>query len=248
MKISQLAQATTVNDDDVFPVVQNGETKKVKRKDILVQSDMNENDENSPAFIKNKPDWSKFQTEPCAKAITYNKDLLKYEFSKPYGPMEGGGYGVNITVRIPVLEYSVVSGELVTKDLVSDYRPVSMCLNKTGAPRIAPYDHCLDVSEFFYTIQTSGDLGWVSYSDIEKTLLSLGCTKIVRSVSASREEYSNTSGTGRLAYIYSAYFEDKATLDVVTSQLIEPFFGNIQFFATDFIVMTEKEAEVINNA
>ncbi len=194
----------------------------------------------------NKEYVDSLKTEPYAKSITFKKDLLVCQLFKSTLPIEGNFF-VRMSVRIPVLEYSVVSGEFVTKDLVSDYRPVLMYLIETGEPRIDIYDHCFDISEFFYTIQTSGKIGWVSVSDMERTLLSLGCTRFEHSVSVSREEYSNTSGIGRLIYNYIAYFEDEATRDVVTSQLIEPFLDNIQFFTVDFINITEKEAEVINN-
>lgn len=245
MKISQLAQATIVNDDDIFPVVQGDETKKAKRKDILVQSDMNENDEKSPAFIKNKPDWNKFQTEPNAKSITYNRDLLKFVVYKSIGTTQDGYY-CYLKIRIPVLEYSVVSGEIVTEDLISDYRPVEMFLNDDGEPRISLEPHCFDVSQRLYLL-LEGEYGWTDEKAIKEKLFSVGCTKYETDIGATREEDSNTSGIGLLSYTYTAYFEDEITRDAVCHQFFEQVITGIQLIVTDFIEMVKKEAEVINN-
>ena len=117
MKINNLPIAEMVNDDDVFPVVQDGETKKVRKKDILVQSDMNVNDESDPAFIKNRTHW-KEKVEVDYTTLPYLEPIQGVGLA-PYGKRLGLEMNKTYTIEVEV-EGQIHTLEAATTEMPKD--------------------------------------------------------------------------------------------------------------------------------
>lgn len=140
MKISELTPTEVLNDEDLFPVVQNGETKNVKRKDLFknLPTPTEDGDAATKEYVDNNTLQEKMYTFSFADLggiKVASTPLLRKNLSRYTIPSKGG-----VTVNIPAIQLSIhlYTGkvDLLTEEITPLFDlPVKYIINSTTIDR-----------------------------------------------------------------------------------------------------------------